>query len=823
MRPTLRDWANRIYLRNTAASFAALWTLAAFFLLGKLAVPSFAEMPELDSFVTKNELLDSIPLVKEDSLLQELAPVKEDSLLRELDSVKEDSLLQEFAPVKEDSLLQELAPVKEDSLPQEFAPVKNVLYLGGGEHSPWFHLGVLYAIEEFSIPVDSIVATSWGAWIGALWAKGVAPDEIQRIMLDPDIAPYVGKNLLSESEPRENVAEIPFSKDGIPSLRKRASVMRSQNGNLSLKWRDLSFDSMEQRKNFARLRFQESLYRQSVTNLIPFSLQSCDQNALAELRPSTVDEIVKSLPLENSENNSEISGELCPFYALPAEDDSKELAIIVVATPLRNPSLGDAKIQLLQKAASAHLANQPGLIVRAHSISDTSRNAWIQAGFSAMESRRTSYGELSSRKVDYGEKRGPAKKPWFRFIPALDSLSPAVHGAVQSYWVPSDTGMSGPKNFANRIQENPSYDSLKVSMTPGGELLIETATHPTLDFAVGGFGSNVFGPNAYAEGVLRYVDHVEMALTLAGFWGGTSYGFTPKLEVSKLWGLRWGIALGFDFMRLQPLRSFSNEIDENLKFKHEERYDLNLMMYYDLDDHQRLSAEFLFGERLFALDSLYFWNEEIKTHPVSPMLHYSYRNGESGWFAKEGLQFNAMLGLQSISYNLGIIDLIPIYWKVLLDASYALAPKSWLSLSAGAVAGTERYHEDGFGYVYPKSFDNAPLDLVYRLHAQPTPWFREWYDPELSSHEYAMFKASASVHGKFVGAWLFAAYYHDFEESPLATLDKNKFVFEPALRIEYKSVKIYMGLNRIVDSDSFGDLLHLSGYNYFIRIGDYEF
>ena len=67
------------------------------------------------------------------------------------------------------------------------AATKSVLYLGGGENSPWFHLGVLYAVEAYSVPVDSVVGTSWGAYVGALWAKGVAPDDIQRILLDTDM------------------------------------------------------------------------------------------------------------------------------------------------------------------------------------------------------------------------------------------------------------------------------------------------------------------------------------------------------------------------------------------------------------------------------------------------------------------------------------------------------------------------------------------------------------------------------------------------------------------------------------------------------------
>ena len=76
--------------------------------------------------------------------------------------------------------------------------LKSVLYLGGGDRSPWFHLGALYAIEEYKIPVDSIVATSWGAWMGALWSLGVSIDDLQRLMLDPAIVDFVGVNTIQD-------------------------------------------------------------------------------------------------------------------------------------------------------------------------------------------------------------------------------------------------------------------------------------------------------------------------------------------------------------------------------------------------------------------------------------------------------------------------------------------------------------------------------------------------------------------------------------------------------------------------------------------------
>ena len=117
---------------------------------------------------------------------------------------------------------------------QAKSPLKTVLYLGGGERSPWFHLGVLYAIEEYGIPVDSVVGTSWGAWVGSLWAKGVPLDEIQKLMKDPVIAPYVGHDL---SDPTNTLGvekrdefELPISGKGVPSMRQRFTLDVDSNG-----------------------------------------------------------------------------------------------------------------------------------------------------------------------------------------------------------------------------------------------------------------------------------------------------------------------------------------------------------------------------------------------------------------------------------------------------------------------------------------------------------------------------------------------------------------------------------------------------------------
>ena len=218
------------------------------------------------------------------------------------------------------------------------APLKTVLYLGGGERSPWFQLGVLYAVEEYGIPVDSIVATSWGAWIAALWSRGVPLDEIQKLMLDSAVAPYVGHNL-SSTENRAgyrdaDYLEWPISVSGTPSIRQRFTLSLDSAHFLERQKKLLTPDSMQVVRALAKLRLQESLYRQRSNYKIPLAVQSCESGKPVLLGNST-QQVIASLPLwENAD------GELCPYYAMPAEDNAGELSIIVASDPLRAPLTG---------------------------------------------------------------------------------------------------------------------------------------------------------------------------------------------------------------------------------------------------------------------------------------------------------------------------------------------------------------------------------------------------------------------------------------------------------------------------------------------------
>src|SRR6266511_2405365 len=60
------------------------------------------------------------------------------------------------------------------------------LVLSGGAARGSAHVGVLKVIEENRIPVDFVAGTSMGAIIGGLYASGLSPEEMDRILTSTD-------------------------------------------------------------------------------------------------------------------------------------------------------------------------------------------------------------------------------------------------------------------------------------------------------------------------------------------------------------------------------------------------------------------------------------------------------------------------------------------------------------------------------------------------------------------------------------------------------------------------------------------------------------
>lgn len=690
---------------------------------------------------------------------------------------------------------------------------KTVLYLGGGNQSPWYFLGVFYAIDAYKIPVDSIVASSWGAWVSALWMEGFSPDAIQKLFLESQLKPFVGEEQLSQKRAVKKELLFPIASSGIPSLQARFYIEGDSAGYLAIKNRPLDTDSLSIQRALFRFRIQESLSQKMIPPTKPFSAISCDGTSGKGLT-----NILKTLPLEGHY----ASGELCHLIPLPQKNDSSLISIVAVPIPVRyKDTISDPWKKTLWQNALQELKNHPipMVIIRPHQMTENTPEAWIQAGFSAVESR---LGELSKvfgrsssiRSLD-------SLVPWFRYNPTFDKVSAEVYSHIKSYWNPSDTGIKSPQNFVSEIMSNPLYDSLSFDLEDNGDLLIGAKTPPLIDLKIGGFGSNIWGPNAYSKVDFRFINQFEFLLSLEGYYGIHSYGIHPELRLSRLWQGRGDFFVNADFSHRETLQKyFSKEFLWNRLFS-ESRTDLNLGFSYEVLPKHQLDFNILFGSR--TLETNYSEEEgDFKSTPIEPSVTYKHSSPDyKAWFGSSGYSLEGSLSMRSI--HAGLLGFIPMHYRSNIDFQSYYSPLSFFTLGAGVAGAVSLYHKEGYGYVYPELLKYEPLDNYYRHAMSPTPWSTEWYFAEMRSYHYGLIRLQAGLHNRWFGVWLFGSYIKDFEENPTVFIKDHRFILEPTIRFAYRSFDVSAGLSRIVDYKHIKDLKDLKNYHYFIKFGAYSF
>jgi NTE family protein len=697
--------------------------------------------------------------------------------------------------------------------------VRSVLYLGGGEASPWFFLGVLYALRDYRVPVDSVVGASWGAWVGALWTAGWSLDAIQRLMTDPAIVPYLTEDRLFPALSSVPDFYLPVAQQGPPAMQARFSLQSDTAGYVNLVSRSPDPDTAAIRYTFFQLRIQESLQRERAGKKIPFSVATCDKPV-----SNTPNDIFETLPIQGNTH----SGDYCAIVPVP-EITPPMLAIVPTPFPIRaGPPSSNSWRETIVNAALKRLQNIPAsvVIIRPHSLSGLNTpKAWMQAGYKAVEARLGDFTPLVSRLHDYPPENDSLVSR-FRYFPSFDSISAEFYSHISTYWPEKDTGIVAPQKFLDNISQSPLYDSVAMSLESNGDLMISANVAPVLDFRVGGFGSNILGPNAFGAASFRYVNQFEYLFGAEAFVGEKSYGVKPEIHFSGLWQGNWNFFFAGDFSRREPLRGYFHDLDSSLRVDSEKRSDFSTGLNYVLDSIGIISFKVTLGESIFETVNSSEYGT-LKTRSLFPLLGFIQQSAVFiPWFGTSGHRIDAQVGFRSVNLAVNGTTDAPLYLTSTVEAQQFFSPWNALSLGAGVAGGINTRREEGLGYEYPSAFplttdsEEVAITNWYRLHMNPTPWSTEWPFTELSSHHYALVRASLGLHRGIVGAWLFAAYMRDFEENPSVNLGPNRLVLEPTLRLAYKSIEVRCGMNRLVDFDSVSDLRDIRDYQYFFKVGN---
>lgn len=83
-------------------------------------------------------------------------------------------------------------------LTQQLHAQKVGLVLSGGGAKGLAHIGVLKALEENNIPIDYITGTSMGGIVGAMYAAGYSPAQMEKIALSSDFQDWVSGRFKSD-------------------------------------------------------------------------------------------------------------------------------------------------------------------------------------------------------------------------------------------------------------------------------------------------------------------------------------------------------------------------------------------------------------------------------------------------------------------------------------------------------------------------------------------------------------------------------------------------------------------------------------------------
>ncbi|MGI4883988.1 MAG: patatin-like phospholipase family protein [Janthinobacterium lividum] len=115
------------------------------------------------------------------------------------------------------------------------------LVLSGGGAKGLAHVGVLKELEKNHIPIDYIVGTSMGAVVGAMYASGYSPADIEQIVLSKEFQNWTsGKTLESKtfnfvtSEPSPSALRLGVALDSTLHARVSSNLVNDLNLNLAL-------------------------------------------------------------------------------------------------------------------------------------------------------------------------------------------------------------------------------------------------------------------------------------------------------------------------------------------------------------------------------------------------------------------------------------------------------------------------------------------------------------------------------------------------------------------------------------------------------------
>jgi len=655
---------------------------------------------------------------------------------------------------------------------------KTILYINGDYASINYHLGVLSEIERLQIRVDSVVATGWGSFVGALWSSGWSSRQIRGLVESWDSLPREPESQNFALWQRRLL--VKHDKDGTPIL--KAITEKPYFG-----------------EEIFRMRLQESYWRSDVGARVAFR---------------EVD-----------------STEAYPFPPL-----SSGFRIYSTLTALRDTN-GTAA-ERYQK----NLWNEDSSLIILRPHSKPHPDSLFRAGTQAVQNKRSVLAALSTpRPVATPLQEGnfyqetPIPPPRFLYYPVFDSVPSELQGHVESFWNKSDTGSLAVTNFLKALQKDDYYRDVKLTLDTSSFLQINVENDPILSLSLQGIGGTVFGANVLAGVNFRYVNQFGYDIGLNVFYGQGIKGFVPGARFERFFAKDGSFFIKLKLMEYKPISYFQNRFDIKSQLLKEvsnaailgiekpfgegvittaveiERKEITsgasgYPVYDDYENCYVLSPGFNLDEIDWLDEDQNLPFEDCERKPtgyvyekvsVSSMFPYAkwlwQSDGYDRWFSASGFMAELMGGFKAVSVRSMNQD-APLYVSTSGKINITKPLSKYVSVMSGTEFGFNfRRNKDGifvlpnvlYGKYGEQGGPDEALENRYRFAMGMGVSQENWQRRGNASHRYGLLLSGLSLHVNESGLFAVAGYAKDGEPNYHSlNLGSHRIFAEPKVRIK---------------------------------------
>jgi len=656
-----------------------------------------------------------------------------------------------------------------------------VIYMNGDYSSVEYHLGVLNEIERFQIPIDTVVGSEWGAFVGALWSAGWSSTQIRELIKSWDSLPKSEQQHKAALWQKEWL--IKHKEDGSPFL---VEVEESKPY-----FGQVFFD----------LRIQESLWRSDIGSKIPF--RKIDSLENYPFPPAAGG--ILSTPIALRDTN----GTATERYQQKLWHEDTTLIILRPHSKPNPDSLYEAGIQAVQ-ARRSRLAQ----MLTTNSASKGAIN-------------RTPTGSPPPQR--------------FLYHAVFDSVPAEIQGNLKSFWNPSDTGILAVRNFLVNLQEDGSYREVHLLLDSSSLLQINSESNPQLSLALIGFGGTLLGANIAANANFRFVNQFGYNLNLIAFYGQGAKGLEPNLRFEQFFMGNGDFFAKAKFYEYEPTSYFQRHIYEKAKLLKESGNGIvlgiekgSLQIAVEIESRNITSGAA--GYPIYDINTSFededeepkpigFIYEPVSLSSMFPYAKWLWQSEEyNRWFAREGFMAQLMGGFKAVSVH-SFDQEAPLYVSSqgILSITHPLS--EYVSISAGTEFGANFRRTDRGKFLLPSKlygidyFEPDPaLGNRYRFAMGMGSYMEEWQIPDNSSHLYGIVQAGFSMQWQGNGIFLAGGFAKDGEPNPWSEMSAKRLFMEPKIRLKMQTFDFVLGCNQIYSLGNYANITKKGENRIFLNL-----